>query len=319
MRSTGRTVLSRKVLRTGYLILLTFTLAHLINGLVADALYLPDMSSSQPPLALDSAAPQLVPSQQLAQHVLASGLFPLPSEPRGAGASSRADVGPPLEAAKKLALLGTVLAGNGADLAILQDQSNQQQKAYRLHDHVPNVGELAAIEKDRVLFLERGQEEWLELKVLASLRESQRMPALPDGSIMRPVSQISPSKRPPLPIRVRTPIAEKNLDLAAPKTIDRRELSQTLSDIPQLLLQAQAVPSFIDGRFNGLQLEAVRFTGFFHKIGLQSGDILKRINGVELRDPGMLISMLQQMKEENTIKLDLIRNEERRTFTYQVR
>ena len=122
-----------------------------------------------------------------------------------------------------------------------------------------------------------------------------------------------------LAVQARTPGANHKPDMTAPKTIDRRELSQTLSDVPGLLNQAQAVPSLTDGRFNGLQLDAVRFTGFFHKIGLKSGDILKRINGVELRDPGMLLTMLQQMKDENKITIDLLRNAQPHTFTYEVR
>jgi general secretion pathway protein C len=104
-----------------------------------------------------------------------------------------------------------------------------------------------------------------------------------------------------------------------PKAIDRRELSDALSDIPLLLLQAQPVPSFIDGRFNGLQLDAVRVSSFFNKIGLQSGDVLKRMNGVELRDPGMLITVLQQMKEERQVKLDILRNDTPSTLTYEIR
>ena len=73
------------------------------------------------------------------------------------------------------------------------------------------------------------------------------------------------------------------------------------------------------GRFGGILLEAVRFDGLYSKMGLQSGDVLKRINGVELREPSMLIAALEQMKNERSVKLDIVRNEAPRTFTYEIR
>jgi len=59
--------------------------------------------------------------------------------------------------------------------------------------------------------------------------------------------------------------------------------------------------------------------GFFDKIGLQTNDVLQRINGVELRDPGMLLSLFQQLRNERTIRVDLVRNTQRQTLTYDIR
>ncbi len=54
-------------------------------------------------------------------------------------------------------------------------------------------------------------------------------------------------------------------------------------------------------------------------MGLQSDDVLKRINGMELRDPSMVIGALQQMKDERGVKLDIVRNEMPRTLTIEIR
>jgi general secretion pathway protein C len=101
--------------------------------------------------------------------------------------------------------------------------------------------------------------------------------------------------------------------------IDRRELSKILSDIPVLLLQAQPVVSMVDGRFNGILLEAVRADGLYATMGLQTDDVLKRINGMELREPSMVIAALEQMKNEHRVKVDLVRNKMPRTLTYEIR
>ncbi len=59
--------------------------------------------------------------------------------------------------------------------------------------------------------------------------------------------------------------------------------------------------------------------GFFDKIGLQSNDLLQRINGVEIRDPGMLLSLFQQLRQERTVRVDLVRNEQRQILSYEIR
>ena len=167
MRSTLRIPGARKLLLCLYIGLSTFMVAHIVNAFVADALLVPALLP--PPLpSQDHALQHSVPPQQLALDLMARGLFTLPTElSPDAGSSTGAGLGPPLEAAKKLLLHGTALGIGNEPMAIVQDRSNQQQKLLHLHDRVPNVGELVSIEKNRVLFQDKGQEEWLELAMLA--------------------------------------------------------------------------------------------------------------------------------------------------------
>ena len=312
MRLTGPIPGARKLLLCLYLGLSTFIAAHIVNAFVADALLVPDllppMRPSQEQATRDSVSPQ-----QLAQDMMTRGLFAAPAESsQGAGSSPSTGVGPPLEAAKKLLLHGTALGIDDRPMAIVQDQSNQQQKLLHLHDRVPNVGEVVSIEKTRVLFHDRGQEEWLELAMLTDLEQARRIPrplGTPKGqprTISQPAHSTDPTRLTPL-------------------VIDRRELSKALADIPHLLEQGQLSVSMTHGRFNGILLETVRFTGlyfnrtgFYLKMGLQSGDVLKRFNGLELREPSMFLSALGQMKDEQRVKLDIVRNEALQTLTYDI-
>jgi general secretion pathway protein C len=299
--------------------------AHIVNAFVGHALFVPEMLPPPSP-SQDNAIQHSVSPQKLAQDLMTRGLFALPQESsQTAGSSKSAAMGPPLEAAKKLLLQGTALGNGNEPMAIIQDRTNQQQKLLHLHDHVPNVGELVSIEQTRVLFKEGGQEEWLELAMLTDLEQARRVPPLPESlqgrlpALSQPARLASPAYRAGLTRVVSSVAAVPSTAGSRPIQIfDRRELSKTLSDIPHLLLQAQPVVSMIDGRFNGILLEAVRFDGWYSKMGLQSGDVLKRINGVELRDPSMLIAGLQQMKDEHRVKLDLVRNEAPRTLTYEI-
>ncbi len=86
-----------------------------------------------------------------------------------------------------------------------------------------------------------------------------------------------------------------------------------------MLTQAQAVPHLTDGKLDGFRLYSVMPLGFFDKIGLQTNDVLQRINGVELRDPGMLLTLFQQLRNERTIRVDVVRNDQRQTLAYEIR
>ena len=62
--------------------------------------------------------------------------------------------------------------------------------------------------------------------------------------------------------------------------------------------------------------QAIRF---YEKIGVQTGDVLQRVNGVDIRDPSTMLSLLQQLKNEQIVKLDVVRNNQRSTITYELR
>jgi general secretion pathway protein C len=173
------------------------------------------------------------------------------------------------------------------------------------------------------LFQDRGQEEWLELAMLTDLEQARRMPPLPGSSPGGPlaISQHSRSPRPAdfapvLPLATGFSSAGAGLPV---HIIDRGELTKALADVPHLLLQGQLVVSMTGERFNGILLELVRIDGLYNKLGLHSGDILKRLNGMELREPSMVLTALAQMKDEHRVKLDLVRNEAPRTLTYEIR
>ena len=60
--------------------------------------------------------------------------------------------GPPLEVGKKVALIGIVMGATGHERAILENLSDKKQAMYQMSQYIRDVGELVAIEKNRVLF-----------------------------------------------------------------------------------------------------------------------------------------------------------------------
>jgi general secretion pathway protein C len=289
-----RFVTSKRVVIGAYLSLAAFLLAHTVNAFVADALRVPPIQS--PALASSiPPEPQTDSASALVDVIVTSGLFPLPpgaGDPAGSGRAAE-PVAPPLESAKKVALVGTVLGQQGGVMAILEELSTKTQRLYHIGEEVPAVGALSAIEKDRVLFRQGKQEEWLNLVVTQ----------LPHP-LLSGVPAAAPVSRPSTPQR---------------RILDRRDIDAALADPTRLITQAQAVPHLTDGRLDGFRLYSVMPLGYFDKIGLQNNDLLQRINGVEIRDPGILLSLFRQLRSERTVRVDLVRNEQRQILTYEIR
>lgn len=286
-----------RIAGSAYLGALALIVAHATNAFVADALYVPLEQSA--PQAVDAEAlDSSGQAQQSVDAILHSGLFELPPELHahaGGAAVAPPPPPPPIGAARKVALLGTVSGKSGGMMAILEDLASKKQDIYRVGTEIPSVGTLAVIEKERVFFKSGPSEEWLDLTI------GQQMRAGAPGSV------------PPAPAPVQSAAAP------ARRVLDRREVTAAMNDPTRLLMQAQAVPYLTDGKLDGFRLYNVVPSGFFDKIGLQTNDIVQRINGVELRDPGMLLSLFQQLRNERTVRVDMVRNTARQTLTYDIR
>ena len=293
--------LRRLVLLIG-LVVSAFLIAHSINAFIADAL------STIPVRAADSirdasASRMSYSPSQSAEDIRSSGLFHLPSPTqtsqggsptagRAAGAPVRASLG----LTSKIRLLGVVMGDRSGIFAIIEELSSKRQGLYRLYEEISDLGELTEIRRNGIVVRQGNVEELLELEL------SDHPPGSGNPSANVPVA--TPTVVPGTPMR---------------KVIDRREVELAMSDLPKLLTQARAVPNMVNGAIDGFRIEYVDPTSFYEKIGVQRGDVLQRVNGVDIRDPSTMLSLLQQLKNERTVKLDLVRNSQRSTITYELR
>jgi len=268
--------------------------AHSINAFVAEALYV----VPERPTGSDghgAALPVSYSPTQYAEDVRSSGLFLLPPPPQDltnpdgtAGTPVRASLG----VAAKIRLIGVVLGDQRGVFAIVEELSSKKQALYRLHDQIPDLGEVSEIRRDGIVIRQGNLEELLEL----GLSDKPAVAAVDSGS--------AASQAPGAPVR---------------KVIDRREVESAMSDLPKLLTQARAVPNTVNGTVNGFRIDYIAPTSFYEKIGVQTGDILQRVNGVDIRDPSTMLSLLQQLKNERVVKLEMVRNNQRSTVTYELR
>jgi len=279
-------------------------IAHSINTFVAEALYviptLPVSSGND-----RSTGPSLLASYsptQAAEDIRSSGLFLLPAAPQGGLTNSdrRGPSGAPVRAslglAARIRLIGVVFGDQRGMFAIAEDLSSKQQMLYRVHDQVLDLGEVSEIRRNGILVRQGNLEELLEL----AQSENQAIPGGSAGAM----ASAHQTQTAGVPLR---------------KVIDRREVEQAMNDLPKLLSQARAAPHMVNGTINGFRLDYIAPASFYEKIGVQTGDVLQRVNGVDIRDPSTMLNLLQQLKNEQIVKLDVMRNNQRSTITYELR
>ncbi len=84
-------------------------------------------------------------------------------------------------------------------------------------------------------------------------------------------------------------------------------------------MQARIVPAFKDGVATGFKLFSIRPDSLYTKIGIQNGDVIKRINGFDINSPDKALEVYTKLKESNRIEIEIDRNGANVRKTYNVR
>jgi type II secretion system protein C len=274
-------------------------IAHSVNVYVSYAL-LPDppaeVALSEEPATLVELPPD---AAQMAQSILSSGLFTVPPRPsaidRAAAETPASPPPPPIELTGKLKLLGTAIGDRVRPSAAIEHLSDHSQKLYFLQETIEGFGQLAVVTKEGVTIRQGNREGFLPLA------DTSPQPMLSMPILVKP----SPAKSP-----------------ALPRMIDRRQLKQNLSDVSKLLTEARAMPYYDltnNGKIEGWQLIDIKPKSILDQLGIQQRDVMLRINGTPVVDPGTMLRLLQELQHEHVVKVDLIRGGERQTLTYEIR
>jgi general secretion pathway protein C len=294
-KSITKTMNMRRGIILAYVMCATFLVAHIINAMIAEALSVPGAlvrpsPGSDQELDVSATLPVLV------ERIKTSGVFPLPADSFGIGTqgSSTPPSRVPLNLASKLKLLGVVIGDREGISAIVEELSSKRQLFFRLHDEIPDVGEISEIRRDGIVVRQGDQQELLEL-VTSQIEK-------PPSSPVTVAPTVAPV--PGSPMRT---------------VLDRRDVEQAMGDIPKLLSQARAVPYLVNGAMNGFRLDFIAPASFYEKIGLKYGDVLQQVNGVDIRDPGTMLTLFQQLRNEKMVKLDVLRNNQRTAMTFDIR
>ncbi len=129
---------------------------------------------------------------------------------------------------------------------------------------------------------------------------------------------------PPKPVAAADPFAAE-LDKGIKKLgenkyeVQHTTLDSLLGNMGALARAARIVPETRDGKSVGFRLFSIKPDGPFGKIGLQNGDVVSAINGLEMTSPDKALEVYTKLKTANHLSVGLERNGQKVTMDYNIR
>jgi general secretion pathway protein C len=204
-------------------------------------------------------------------------------EPRGEEVATG-----PVRSALRVKLLGTLVASDTQwSLASIQDLETQRARSLMVGDDLMGA-RILSIERERIIVSANNREEFIDGEASPTMNAA---PAL---------TRTAPTASPGPESGIRA-VGEHTYE------IPNEELQNALSRLDQLSTQARALPAFENGQSVGFKLAAIRPNSLYSKIGLQNGDVLKRINGLTLDSPERVLEAFTKLREARHIELDIDR------------
>ena len=101
--------------------------------------------------------------------------------------------------------------------------------------------------------------------------------------------------------------------------VSRNLILENFANVGSLSSQATITPYFVQGQQQGFRLSQIRAGGVLQQIGLQEGDVLQTVNGLDIHTPQSALQAYQQLQTESTVRLNVLRNNNPTTLTYELR
>lgn len=263
-------------------------------------LWRPSLTATRPAAQAPAAAVRK-PVLADAEIILQRNIFDssAPGSQTLAGASSALQ---PVSAAPRanLTLLGTVAAGVRS-LALIK--ADQEIAVYHLDEELPGGGTLVEVSRNQVRIAYPGGDE--ELLTVEVQGQAGATPA--NGA---PATAATP-RTGALGEGVRS-IGENRW------LLPREEVEKARASMNELLRQARMEPNIVDGRTEGFVVRMIQPRSLLANLGIQRGDVVMQVNGVELDSPEKALQIFQQLREAKNISLSLTRGGNRLNFQYEV-
>jgi len=211
-------------------------------------------------------------------------------------------------------LVGTVAGAHAPRFAILETTANPPgQAVYQVGDVVQQVI-IVDIRSDCVV-LERGEG---RRESLCFQAESGTAP-LQQSAVPAPAAGQRAAAPAPAP-RQGDP-GSTGIVRVDPGTwrVGRDLIMENFANVGSLSSQATVTPYFVQGQQQGFRLSQMRVGGLLPQIGLQEGDVLQTVNGLNLYTPQEALQAYQQLQTESTVQINILRNNRPATLTYELR
>ncbi|MCE9666702.1 general secretion pathway protein GspC [Myxococcus stipitatus] len=209
----------------------------------------------------------------------------------------------PVKSGLRVKLLGTLVAANPDwSFASIQDMVTQRSQTYMVGNNIQGAT-VETIERERVIVLNNGRREFI------------------DGQPGDGAQAFTPPSPPVAQANTAPPGNASGIRATGENEyeVPRAEIDKTLNNLNDVAMQARIVPAFKDGQAVGFKLFSIRPDSIYSKIGVQNGDVIRRINGFDLNSPEKALEVYSKMKDAARIEIEIERNGAPIRKSYNVR
>jgi general secretion pathway protein C len=151
------------------------------------------------------------------------------------------------------------------------------------------------------------------------------------AQIMPPRTAPAPPPTPAHPAEATGPVAGASGELAAALdqgiqragpneyNINRSLVDRILENQAELMRTTRIMPHEEGGRVTGVQLFGVRGNSLLGRLGMQNGDVLNRINGLEIASPDRALEAYSRLRTADRITVSLTRNGQPVNIDFNIR
>jgi general secretion pathway protein C len=193
-----------------------------------------------------------------------------------------------------LRLWGTITGTDEKAYAVIVEKSGSKQALYQEGDTIDQA-RIRRILRKRVVLTVNGEDEILEMEDLAD-----------------PSGRLSDRQDKPAPEAADLSVSEE------PLSISGQQMDEAMQDVNTLMRQVRIRPYFENGRPGGLMLSGIRDESIFSEMGLESGDIIKSINGRQIRSVEDAMTFYENMQSSGEVELEIERNGNSQILSVQI-
>jgi general secretion pathway protein C len=97
--------------------------------------------------------------------------------------------------------------------------------------------------------------------------------------------------------------------------VSQRLLDYKLANLTETLTEARAIP--VPGQ--GFRIRSIKKGSLFERIGIQNGDLLRSVNGLELTSIEQAMRAYKMLQKEPRLRLQITRGSATETLDYEIR
>ena len=188
-------------------------------------------------------------------------------------------------------LVGTIINEGGTSWAIIRDNQGGREDRYTVGDTIRDA-EVVMILRNKVVLDIDGKKELLIMgieKIRAEQRKAGQETGAADGGAVETYK------------------------------ISRDFVQQSVNNIAGIMASVRVKPHFEDGKPAGFQVTNIKSDSILKTMGFQDGDIIRSVNGREIRTAEDVMRLYNILKDSNLFSIGMIRNKQPRTLNFKVR